>query len=96
MEALGGEIGKAAWAGMQRLVGLVWSRAAGNHEVERALNEVDTHPRDEQRIRALAERLSALALEDSAFLLELNSLVATARRDPVIGHLAEQSTVSPI
>jgi tetratricopeptide (TPR) repeat protein len=88
LEALGGKFGEHTWGGMGRLIALVRRKVTGHQPAETALSEVERHPDDQDRIRALAELLAALAAQDAAFHRELAALVSDARRDPSIGSLA--------
>jgi tetratricopeptide (TPR) repeat protein len=88
LEALGGKAGEHTWTGMGRLIALVRRKVTGYQPAETALTEVERHPDDHDRIRALAEQLAALAAQDAAFHRELAALISDARRDPSIGSLA--------
>jgi hypothetical protein len=90
LEALGGKAGEHTWAGMGRLIALVRRKVTGHQPAEIALTEVERHPDDQDRIRALAELLAALAARDAVFHRELAALVTDAREDPVVGPLATQ------
>jgi tetratricopeptide (TPR) repeat protein len=88
LESLGGQAGTSAWAGLERLAGLVRRKVTGHQPAEDALAEVERHPGDQNRVRALAETLAAFGAQDVAFQRELVTLVADARGDPVVGSLA--------
>jgi hypothetical protein len=88
LEAVGGQAGQTAWAGMSRLVALVRRKVTGHRQAETALAQVQQHPEDVDRVRELGELLAAFAVQDAAFHRDLAALVDQARRDPVVGQLA--------
>lgn len=89
-EALAGEAGKAAWAGLGRLWELVRAKFAGDPQAERALAAVEAQPGDAGRVQQLAESLVAHARSDPQFEVALQRLVADARQDPAVGPMVVQ------
>ena len=79
--ALAGEGGKAAWAGLGRLVALVRGKFAGDRPAGRALEEAQAHPNDPVPVQRLAETLVQHGDRDPGFLQALAQLVEEARRD---------------
>jgi hypothetical protein len=90
LEALGGKAGESTWAGMGRLVALVRDKLRGHRGAETTLALLEERPDDPHRIRELGELLAVLAAQDTAFHQELATLIADARRDPIVGPLATQ------
>jgi tetratricopeptide (TPR) repeat protein len=90
LEAVGGRVGEYAWAGMGRLTALVRSKLGGDRRAEAVLAEVEQHPDDQDRIRALGELLAGFADVDPVFHRELAALVTDARADRTIGSRASQ------
>jgi hypothetical protein len=90
LEGLGGRVGESAWAGMGRLLALVQRKVTGHGHAEIALDQVEKHPEDADRIQALGQVLAGFGARDAVFQRELATLVADARRNPTIGPLATQ------
>jgi NB-ARC domain len=90
LESLGSKTGETTWAGLARLLELVRRKVAGHRQGEAALAEVEQHPSDQDRIRRLAEVLTAVGDHDEGFHRKLVALVTEARDDPAIGSLVTQ------
>jgi hypothetical protein len=84
-ESLAGEAGKAAWAGLGRLVTLVRAKFADDRPAVQALEVAQGHPTDPAPVQRLAETLVQHGDRDPGFLQALAQLVEEARRDPVAG-----------
>jgi hypothetical protein len=77
-ESLAGEAGKAAWAGLGRLVLLVRRKFAGDQPAVLVLEEAQAHPKDSVPVQRLAETLVQHGDRDPGFLQALAQLVEEA------------------
>jgi hypothetical protein len=85
LDSLASEGGRAAWAGLSRLVGAVRARFAGDDAAQAALTAAEAAPTDETRTRELAGEIDRVAAQDTAFRTTLAELVREAEGDKVVG-----------
>jgi hypothetical protein len=93
---LAGEAGKAAWAGLGRLVALVRGKFAADPPAARALEQAQASPADAAGVRRLAETLARHGERDPAFLAALADLVDQARRDPVVVQVNDYGSIGKV
>ena len=72
--------GKSAWGAAKHLSLLVRSKLAGDSDVTAALEDLQSGPPDEARIRVVAEVLRGHAKRDKGFRAELEALVAAVEQ----------------
>jgi hypothetical protein len=90
LEGLGGEAGKSAWLGVQRLARAVREKLANDPDGESVLEHARTIPQDQALILRLAQVLDRHLSEDTAFHATLTGFVADMRRNPVAGQFVTQ------
>jgi hypothetical protein len=92
-EGFAKDAGSAAWSGLSRLHELVISKFRGNPEAKRALElATASPPQDDVSRSALAEQITAAAVDDPRFYDSLAELVQEARRDPAAQTVIAQAT----
>lgn len=90
LEQVASEGGRAAWAGLSRLVGAVRARFAGDDSARAALEAAEAAPADEAATRQLATEIDRVAAQDTSFRATLADLVREAQGDRVVGEFVTQ------